>query len=212
MPLPLEKYLTLLAQAVLTLARRARILPGDSCAAEVRVKALTEAFAKGIDMLAKHVTKYFGKMQFSANRRRMATFVKLDLEAYGRAVHDRGYWLLSRYSQAPPVSEFGPPVVPVWKKLISYVKAGGLINAETSTGRAASATGVARPAGAASSGTCRRWERSGECQYGQACTFVASHVGTRSKTRRTSSGGDKSARDGRKGGGTKEGDGKPAKR
>ena len=130
-------------------------------------------------MLAKHVTKYFGKMQLSANRLRMTIFVKIDLEAYGRVVHDRGYWLLSRHGQAPPVSEFGPPVVPVWENLISYVKAGGLINAETSTGRMASATGVASPAGAASSGTCRRWEKSGECQYGQACTFVAFHMETR---------------------------------
>ena len=59
----------------MTLARRARILPGDLRAAEVRVRALTEAFAQGIDMLAKHVTKYFGKMQLSANLLRMATFV-----------------------------------------------------------------------------------------------------------------------------------------
>ena len=141
-------------------------------------------------------------MQLTANRLRIATFVKLELEAYGRAVHDRGYWLLSRHGQAPPVSDFGPPVVRVWENLISYVKAGGLINVETSTGRVASATGVARLAGTASSGTCRRWDRCGECQYGQACTFVASHVGTTSKKRRTSSGGDKSAKGGHKGGGT----------
>lgn len=153
----------------MTLARRARILPG---AAETRVRALTEAFVKGIHLLPKHVTKYFGKVQLSANSLLVATLVELDLGAFGRAVHDRGQWLLSRHGQAPPVSEFGLAVVPVWENLISQVKSGGLINAETSAAKvAASATGFACSASAASLGTCRHWERSGECPYRQACSL-----------------------------------------
>lgn len=212
MLLLLGKQLTLFTKAVVTIARRVRILPRDVGAAEVRIRALTEAFAQGIGLLAKHVTKCFGKTQISANRLRMETCVRLDLEVFGWAVHDRYYRLASRHGQVPPISEFIPPVVPVWENFISYGKAGGLTNGATPTARAAaSATGFANSAGAASSGTCRRWERGGECQYGQACTFVASHTGNKSEKRRTSSRGDKSARDGRKGEGTKAGDGRSAK-
>lgn len=176
--LPLETHLALFSRAIVALARRAFVRPGDRGSAGFRIRALSEALRTGIDLLGTHTTQFYAKMRLSSNRHLVAEIVTVDLAEYARAIHGRAGWLRSKFDQAPPVSEFGLAVVPTWRHLIMHINAGDLINAPDP------------PARNASLAACRRWERTGECRYGQSCTFVASHVAMNSKKRRKSNIGD----------------------